>query len=1114
MTGQITAQRNPGASAGGESSMDTNVPAPTAAAHLAMVMAELNIGAELDWQPDYQAESAWHEHIPFAFWLVKALQPRSIVELGTHWGVSYAAFCQAVDRCGLAARCHAVDTWEGDPHAGEYDGEVFAAVSTLNEARWHRFSTLLRSRFDEARAYFGVGEVDLLHIDGFHTYEAAAGDFATWRDTLSDCGVVLFHDVNVREREFGVWRFWRELKTKYPHFEFHHGHGLGVLGVGSRFPAAIQALFAASDQPLRAAAIRGLFAARGDAIRNRWLHRAATTLANGRAQQIAALRAETEAAQRRLEELGASLAAQQEAARAQRDQALAQQNQASAQIAAQLSDLAAERDRSLSEAVKAQRLRWDSQVLSAELDAARAEAAATRAHRDAMAASTSWRLTKPLRVVARLARGDRADILRLRAWLRGLGQTPSLPPVTPLPGVAMVQGQPSAFRLPAPPPALPLNPTPRQDAVDIVICVHNAPDDVRRCLATLLACTMPPYRLVLVDDGSAAETRDLLAEFAREHPVLLIRHEVAEGYTRAANAGLRATEAIGASHPAPWLVLLNSDTLLTPGWLDRMVEQGRTDGRIGIIGPLSNTASWQSVPQVQEGGDWAENPLPAGIDVPGMARIVAEVSTRQAIPMPFLNGFCLLIRRSVLQEVGLFDEERFGEGYGEENDYCIRARKAAWKLVVADDAFVFHAQSRSYSHDRRRKLVERADRILVEKHDPAEHIWPQVLVCRDSLAMAALRARIAAGVERRARVAAGQARWEGRRIGFLLPVQTEGGGANVVIQETRALRRMGVDVTLLNLAASRAAFEASYPDLGLEVRYGADEAGLRTLAADPVLGLDAVVATLYASVAWLPASGPIPAYYIQDFEPWFFPPADPEHAIALATYRDNPALRRFTKSDWNAKEVANAGGLPVAVIGPSVDADLFRPAADALPRRDGPVRVAAMVRPSTPRRQPELTVQVLQALRARFGAAVELTTFGADETELAGSRLDMTGLRHGGRLGRADMALLLRKTDVFLDLSDYQAMGLTALEAMASGCAVLVPARGGASEFSQGGRAALVAETTDAAASIAAATRLVEDAEFRAGLRLAAVQEAPRHAPEFAAFQMLEAIFGVASSES
>ncbi|HKP12862.1 MAG TPA: class I SAM-dependent methyltransferase, partial [Blastocatellia bacterium] len=201
--------------------------------------------------------TAWQEHIPFAMFLVAALRPRMLVELGTEAGDSYCAFCQTVEALDLDARCYAVDTWRGDAHAGGYSENVLEELRAHHDPLYSRFSTLIQSTFDEALAHFGDGSIDLLHIDGFHAYESASHDFETWRPKVSRGGVILLHDINVRERGFGVSRLWEEIKRRYPTFEFHHGHGLGVAAAGGRVAPGLRALFDADEQ--EAARVRRFF---------------------------------------------------------------------------------------------------------------------------------------------------------------------------------------------------------------------------------------------------------------------------------------------------------------------------------------------------------------------------------------------------------------------------------------------------------------------------------------------------------------------------------------------------------------------------------------------------------------------------------------------------------------------------------------------------------------------------------------------------------------------------------------------------------------------------------------------------------------------------------------
>jgi hypothetical protein len=188
--------------------------------------------------------SAWAGHVPFAHWIVRATGPRVLVELGTEYGLSYSAFCEAVVRDGLDTRCFAIDTWRGDQQTRFYCEDVYADFRRFHDARYGAFSRLLRCTFDEALPCLPDGSIDLLHIDGLHTYDAARHDYDSWLPKLSDRAVVLLHDTNVRERDFGVWRLWEELRVHHPAFEFLHCHGLGMLAVGTRPPAGVASLCA------------------------------------------------------------------------------------------------------------------------------------------------------------------------------------------------------------------------------------------------------------------------------------------------------------------------------------------------------------------------------------------------------------------------------------------------------------------------------------------------------------------------------------------------------------------------------------------------------------------------------------------------------------------------------------------------------------------------------------------------------------------------------------------------------------------------------------------------------------------------------------------------------
>lgn len=179
--------------------------------------------------PSVRFLSAWSGHNNFAYDLVRFMKPEKIVELGTYYGSSFYSFCQGIKDEKLSAKCFAIDTWQGDLHGGLYGNEVFETVNNITTQCYPSIGCMIRSTFDDALNSFEDGSIDLLHIDGYHTFEAVSHDFETWLPKVAKKGIILFHDIAVYDRDFGVYKLWDTLKQQYPYLEFTHSYGLGVL---------------------------------------------------------------------------------------------------------------------------------------------------------------------------------------------------------------------------------------------------------------------------------------------------------------------------------------------------------------------------------------------------------------------------------------------------------------------------------------------------------------------------------------------------------------------------------------------------------------------------------------------------------------------------------------------------------------------------------------------------------------------------------------------------------------------------------------------------------------------------------------------------------------------
>jgi len=197
--------------------------------------------------PIWRSISAWFGHIPFGTWLIGALKPNVLVELGVHTGTSYFAFCQAISKLKLKTKAYGVDTWRGNPNENYNDAWVYYYNTNntildkliIHNKHYGAFSQLLPMTFEQA-SHIIIKPIDLLHIDGSHDYKSVRSDFETWLPKMSDRGIILFHDIaevpGDHEAHIGPMKLWHELIQLYPNLSFNHSCGLGVLFIGQRIP--------------------------------------------------------------------------------------------------------------------------------------------------------------------------------------------------------------------------------------------------------------------------------------------------------------------------------------------------------------------------------------------------------------------------------------------------------------------------------------------------------------------------------------------------------------------------------------------------------------------------------------------------------------------------------------------------------------------------------------------------------------------------------------------------------------------------------------------------------------------------------------------------------------
>jgi GT2 family glycosyltransferase len=329
---------------------------------------------------------------------------------------------------------------------------------------------------------------------------------------------------------------------------------------------------------------------------------------------------------------------------------------------------------------------------------------------------------------------------------------------------------------------------------DIVVPVHGGTTHVLACLDSVLATLRRPSRLIVVDDASREpELVRALDDLAAQRRIHLIRNSRNLGFSASANAGMLA--AAGND-----VVLLNSDTLVAPGWLDDLRAAAYSAPDIGSVTPFSNDATILSYPNLAGGND-----LPDLEDTRRIAKLARRVNAGSVVDIPVAVGFCMYIRRACLDAVGLLRADVFAQGYGEENDFCLRARHLGWRHVAAPCVFVAHVGGQSFGsagrhlRARNESLLERLHPgygILIEAHAKADPLAParrrldlarwRAVRGRGSEAVILITHDSGGGVERQMAVSVDRHRASGYRAVVLRPTHAPDGRRCITVGDGTA----------------------------------------------------------------------------------------------------------------------------------------------------------------------------------------------------------------------------------------------------------------------------------------------------------------------------------------
>lgn len=626
---------------------------------------------------------------------------------------------------------------------------------------------------------------------------------------------------------------------------------------------------------------------------------------------------------------------------------------------------------------------------------------------------------------------------------------------------------------------------------DIVLPIYNGLEYVKECISSILSCTsIELFHLYLINDCSDSVTSDYLREQSKKYAnISLIENEENLGFLKSCNKGINITE-------SEYVLLINSDVVVVDKWLDRMLNCITSDPYIASVNPITNSAS-----QI-------EIPMSPGFNYLTMDKMIHQKTKKNYPDVVTGVGYCMLLRRSALNEVGLFDEI-YGHGYCEESDLCMRFTTNGYRTVVADDVYVFHKGSASFTNRDERYLHNRKifdsrwrdeyieQYSIFKKNDPLSYLRKELAAPQRWAPKTSMREsyrRIRAYYRKGNYISALKTSMKGvlelprytqnlmteeyisslpsdgrLRVTYVIHNLTIAGGVLSVVQLVNELILLGIDARIVTLY--------QYPEI-TDWKFYFSPIVYRSQVEliEKFPESDIVVATHWSTASWVyeimkNGKARHSAYFLQDYESWFFPETDFEsRQKVISTYSMIP--NKIVKSSWLQGMIEN-DGFKSKKIWLGMDLGIFYPR--DVPKRNNPT-VLAMARPGTARRGFDVLIEALSNIKNRI-ADIDIILFGED---LSTKKIPFDYEDHGVVSERSKLAELYSSADIFIDASDFQGFGRTALEAMACGTACVLTDVGGVNEYAIQDVNCVLVSPKNPGQIVDAVCTLIEDEALRA----------------------------------